>query len=1206
MTMLSSTPDLSRLRRYIAALCRYPANGAVLDAGCRYCLTGEALPPPAVFAGPPGDHHWDEAGVKDFLAHNRCEEPAFYLRLGRLSLFLARHHDQMQDLEQAERLQFLWQRVLTGYWDGRLNGSLWWLAELLGPAARVDACSQIDAVMVQRAAVLSGADPADIFAQLFVGQRKDNILHEDNVGLVLGQPILALGRLDQAILGCWESVEKWLRGLPQHRQRALLLIGRSGLGTGAKRDLFLPCLVSPNTFERVAARLALPWCSRPVVRSYLAEALAAARPAERVEAASLLWSLDGEAARPLLTARHEAETSDMVRQHLTDLLDAATRSAAAVSAQGALVLPPYPAPDMAATVPQHLRSWLLGKLEAMGADWWYQSHPEDAVTPADLEVLLQVMDGTVTRAELYSDRDRANRVSRASGPLGHVSQINQFATHPDMPLSCYLRAVFAYGTLGGHVPTLVVGDNGYRLFEGHGHLFAAHHRFDLRTLADAFAALGGDPSLIGARLLETATGARPLLPPELIWPYFAERPEQLERALAKPPGPFHDRALMVLEMMPALSPRFVPRLLEMALYGHAAYRGRAQSLLDPLPGMHERAEAALRNDDAEVRATAAGWLKRRAQPEALPALLAAYAKERNDAARVGLVDALEACGHDTSGYFDLATQQREAARLLGKGIPKQLAWLPWHALPSLRLADGSGTVPLPVIQAWTAGAGKLKAAGGSATLRRQVQLVDAADRPALARAILSNWLDCDRSDDAAQQQFNRDHDEWTTRLYSRKHTFSTPTDPLPVEPVRSAGVANACRGILGVAAVCGDETLVAQARPVLKAWDGTKRLQIIALLEMLAAIDHPTAIQAVLAFASRHPVRTVRESAQASVQAIAAAKGWSVDELADRTVPTAGLDDDGGLVLDFGPRAFTLTLGDDLALTLRSAEGKVLKALPQPRADDDPALAAAAKSALSQVKKELKALVPQQTRRLYDGMCLEKSWPAQDWQRYIAGHPILGRMASRLVWCARADAGQELLFRPLADGSLSDADDQTVTLPPGVTIRLAHAATAGVQASAAWLRHLQDYEVTPLFGQFGRPLPPEPAAGQTTFRDGVGRVMSDAKFRDLMKKLGYAPGPAQDAGWYINYLRAVPALGVEACLFFSGSGHGVTDHEVALRDAGFLRPGEAYPSPGLCLPLDELPKILVAELYGDLLTVAAAGRIDPEWISLTGETVHDL
>jgi hypothetical protein len=110
----------------------------------------------------------------------------------------------------------------------------------------------------------------------------------------------------------------------------------------------------------------------------------------------------------------------------------------------------------------------------------------------------------------------------------------------------------------------------------------------------------------------------------------------------------------------------------------------------------------------------------------------------------------------------------------------------------------------------------------------------AADRPALARFLLTAWLAQERVDAQAAAAASADWD------YRREHDFR----PKPTDRH-----AMTCRGILGVAAVCGDETLVPLARPALKAFDGSKRHQIIALLEMLAAIDHPAAIQAVLAFA---------------------------------------------------------------------------------------------------------------------------------------------------------------------------------------------------------------------------------------------------------------------------------------------------------------------------------------------------------------------
>jgi hypothetical protein len=45
-------------------------------------------------------------------------------------------------------------------------------------------------------------------------------------------------------------------------------------------------------------------------------------------------------------------------------------------------------------------------------------------------------------------------------------------------------------------------------------------------------------------------------------------------------------------------------------------------------------------------------------------------------------------------------------------------------------------------------------------------------------------------------------------------------------------------------------------------------------------------------------------------------KGWTLAELADLTIPTAGLDDQGVLTLDFGPRQFTAMLNEDLEFML--------------------------------------------------------------------------------------------------------------------------------------------------------------------------------------------------------------------------------------------------------------------------------------------------
>ncbi len=53
-------------------------------------------------------------------------------------------------------------------------------------------------------------------------------------------------------------------------------------------------------------------------------------------------------------------------------------------------------------------------------------------------------------------------------------------------------------------------------------------------------------------------------------------------------------------------------------------------------------------------------------------------------------------------------------------------------------------------------------------------------------------------------------------------------------------------------------------------------------------------------------------------------------ELEDRLAPDLGLDDNGSLLLDFGPRQFTVSFDETLKPFVRDASGSRLKDLPKP------------------------------------------------------------------------------------------------------------------------------------------------------------------------------------------------------------------------------------------------------------------------------------
>ena len=78
-----------------------------------------------------------------------------------------------------------------------------------------------------------------------------------------------------------------------------------------------------------------------------------------------------------------------------------------------------------------------------------------------------------------------------------------------------------------------------------------------------------------------------------------------------------------------------------------------------------------------------------------------------------------------------------------------------------------------------------------------------------------------------------------------------------------------------------------------KQWYGHRAAQCKALLQVLAWIDHPSATQVVLSVANRFRTKGIQEEALRLCQLLAERKGWTMDELADRTIPTAGLDETG-------------------------------------------------------------------------------------------------------------------------------------------------------------------------------------------------------------------------------------------------------------------------------------------------------------------------
>ncbi|MGY4496051.1 DUF4132 domain-containing protein [Pseudomonas sp. TE3610] len=692
---------------------------------------------------------------------------------------------------------------------------------------------------------------------------------------------------------------------------------------------------------------------------------------------------------------------------------------------------------------------------------------------------------------------------------------------------------------------------------------------------------------------------------DAVVPYLALHVQGLEHALAHLDDYFSSTVYRAIARVAPLAAPLLERVFAIALGANQVERVQAQRALAQVPGKESWLLAGLASGKADVRLQSAQWLGRVGHEPAVAALEQTLAKEKNDAVRTALLDVLEGLGQPVEQYLDRHQWLAECTRAAAKGVPKDLTWFPWDTLPGLRWADTDEPLPLAAVQGMLAQAVKLKSAEPGASLRRFCSLFAPHEREAFGQFVLQAWLQEDTRPIPAQQaQALADSRAHSTLQYIQRYPQHYQGSPLlgkshaelvarflPALLRQPAGSAVASKGLLAVVAACAGAQAAPLALRYLKTFYGTRAHQGKALIAMLGWIDHDSAAQALLSLASRFRTRSFQQEAITHARALAKRKGWAVAQLADRTLPSAGFDEQGVLELSYGERSFTARLLPDFSVELFNGDGKKIAALPEPRQDDDAEEAKASKQHYSGVKKALATIVQQQTARLYDALCTGRDWAFADWQRYLNQHPVMRHLLQRLIWVQVENDQVVAIFRPLDDGSLTDSDDNPLQLGDEARVRLAHESLLSADEVAQWQSHLVDYAVTPLFQQLGKGVYrlPEAPDDPYTLKDFQGHLLDTFALRNRAQKLGYTRGGTEDGGWFYTYEKSFVSLGLAAVIRFTGNPLPETNRTVALLDLTFYRRDQS-------LDLADVPPILLSECYHDLRLIAAQGTgFDPQW-----------
>lgn len=705
--------------------------------------------------------------------------------------------------------------------------------------------------------------------------------------------------------------------------------------------------------------------------------------------------------------------------------------------------------------------------------------------------------------------------------------------------------------------------------------------------------------------------------PEAVWPFVAHHVEAVIQALTM--NTIKDYSFSRAGLFRAIATLPSPPVAVVnALFGLALGSGKtdrlpAQEALQHMVGKEVRITQALADGKAETRAVAAQWLARLRHVPAIPALEQAVAKEKNDLAKGAMLDALQLMGQPVEKYLNRDALATEAGKSLAKGVPKDIEWFPWSAMPEVRWQDNLHAVPPEVLRWLLVQAVKQKLAEPNAVLRKYCAMFEPRDRERFGQFVLEAWLHEDvrpiDADDAmrraqAQAQGTYQSMQQYPQYYKDDANLGKSVQELtalylPGMLRQPAGSASASKGLLAVVASCAAERAAPVAQRYLKEWYGSRASQGKALIAMLAWIEHPSATQLMLSIGSRFRTKSFQEEATRQAEALAERKGWTLAELADRTIPSAGFDESGTLELSYGLRTFKAQLLPDFKIELYNPDGKKIASLPEPRQDDAAELAKDAKKAFSAAKKEIKSIVELQTDRLYEALCTERDWPYADWNAYLYQHPVLKHLVQRLVWVRVGDAGVLQAFRPLDDGTLSDRDDNDVQLPDDARVRVAHDSILDAAEVAAWQQHLLDYEIKPLFQQLGKGTYVLPAtqAAKDEILDFQGHLIEAFALRGRALKLGYTRGAAEDGGWFHVYEKRFPTLGLEAVIEFTGNPLPEENRTVALLNLSFSATGGSTQSwQRGKLALAKVPKVLLSECYNDLRLIASEGPgFDPDW-----------
>jgi hypothetical protein len=389
----------------------------------------------------------------------------------------------------------------------------------------------------------------------------------------------------------------------------------------------------------------------------------------------------------------------------------------------------------------------------------------------------------------------------------------------------------------------------------------------------------------------------------------------------------------------------------------------------------------------------------------------------------------------------------------------------------------------------------------------------------------------------------------------------------------------------------GDDEVARRLTPLVRAWPGeSANARALVGLQILAAIGTDVALMHLSGIAEKVKFKSIKENAGILIKKIAKGLGLTRDQLSDRLVPDLGLEADGSLTLDYGPRSFRVGFDENLAPYVVDDDGKRRKALPKPGKKDD-AIATESQKRWKALKKDARAVAKLQVQRLERAMCSRRRWSAKELRMFFIDHPLVVHLSRRLVWGTYREGALSDTFRVAEDRTFTDADDAPWTLPDGADqLGIVHRMELSDNAVRRWGQLLGEYELVQPFPQLGREVyslsPKQHTDDRVTTFDGARLTAPKLVFG--LEKLGWQRYYASDGGAFWGHYREFADLGLVACVEYEGAvgmGYIEEGETLTLREIHFEPPARSGH-----LPLAQIDPIVISEVLRDLHQLTGGER----------------